>query len=73
MCKSNETLEISREDHVEGIVHRVYDGWGTTQIVDSWKAKYPQWAHLGRKKFRDAARVSNPHSIKFSKEYREII
>ena len=53
-------------------MHRVYEGWGTPQIVDSWRAKYPQWAHLGRKKFRDAARVSNPHSIKFSKEYREI-
>ena len=72
MCKTEETLRISREDHLEGIVHRVYEGWGTPQIVDSWRAKYPQWAHLGRKKFRDAARVSNPHSIKFSKEYREI-
>ena len=72
MCESNDTLEISREDHLKGIVHRVYDGWGTTQIVDSWIEKYPRWAHLGRKPFRDAARVSNPQSNKFSTEYRKI-
>ena len=72
MCESNDTLEISREDHLKGIVHRVYDGWGTTQIVNSWIEKYPRWAHLGRKPFRDAARVSNPQSNKFSTEYRKI-
>ena len=72
MCESNETLKISREDHLDAIVHRVYEGWGTSQIVDSWMEKYPQWAHLGRKIFRDAARVSNPRSNKFSTEYRKI-
>ena len=72
MCESNETLEISREDHLQGIVHRVYEGWGTTQIVDSWMKKYPRWAHLGRKPFRDAARVSNPQSNQFSDEYRQL-
>ena len=72
MCESNETLNISREDHIDGIVRRVYEGWGTSQIVDSWMAKYPQWAHLGRKIFRDAARVSNPQSNKFSDKYRKI-
>ena len=34
--------------------------------------KYPQWAHLGRKKSGDAARVSNPRSNKFSDEWRQI-
>ena len=72
MCESNEKLKISREDHVDGIVRRVYEGWDTSQIVDSWMEKYPQWAHLGRKIFRDAARVSNPQSNKFSTEYRKI-
>ena len=72
MCETAETLKISREDHVDGIVHRVYAGWGTSQIVDSWMEKYPQWAHLGRKVFRDAARVSNPQSNKFSDDYRKI-
>ena len=72
MCETNETLKISREDHLKGIVHRVYEGWGTTQIVNSWIEKYPRWAHLGRKIFRDAARVSNPRSNKFSTEYRKI-
>ena len=72
MCKSNETLEISREDHLKAIAHRVYEGWGTTQIVDSWMEKYPRWAHLGRKPFRDAARVSNPRSNQFSNEYRQL-
>ena len=41
MCESNETLEISREDHLKGIVHRVYEGWGTTQIVNSWIENIP--------------------------------
>ena len=72
MCETDETLTISHEDHVDGIVRRVYAGWGTSQIVDSWMAKYPQRAHLGRKIFRDAARVSNPQSNKFSDDYRKI-
>ena len=72
MCETNETLKISHEDHVDGIVRRVYEGWGTSQVVDSWMEKYQRWAHLGRKVFRDAARVSNPRSNKFSTEYRQI-
>ena len=72
MCETEETVKISHEDHVDGIVRRVYAGWGTSQIVDSWMVKYPQWAHLGRKIFRDAARVSNPQSNKFSDDYRKI-
>jgi dihydroneopterin aldolase len=72
MCETNETLKISHEDHLDGIVNRVYESWGTSQIVDSWMEKYPRWAHLGRKIFRDAARVSNPRSNKFSTEYRKI-
>ncbi|MDE0041423.1 MAG: hypothetical protein OXT74_05270 [Candidatus Poribacteria bacterium] len=72
MCESNETFKISREDHLNAIVRRVYEGWSTPQVVDSWMAKYPQWAHLGRKIFRDAARVSNPRSNKFSTDYRQI-
>ena len=72
MCETNETLKISHEDHLNGIVRRVYEGWGTTQIIDSWMEKYPQWAHLDRKIFRDAARVSNPQSNKFSDDYRKI-
>ena len=72
MCETNETLKISHEDHLDGIVNRVYESWGTSQVVDSWMEKYPRWAHLGRKIFRDAARVSNPRSNKFSTEYRKI-
>ena len=72
MCESSETLKISHKDHVDGIVRRVYEGWGTSQVVDAWIEKYPQWAHLGRKVFRDAARVSNPRSNKYSTEYRQI-
>ena len=72
MCETKETLKISHEDHLDGIVRRVYEGWGTSQVVDSWMEKYPRWAHLGRKIFRDAARVSNPRSNKFSTEYRQI-
>ena len=72
MCETNETLKISHEDHVDGLVRRVYEGWSTPQIVDSWMEKYPRWAHLGRKIFRDAARVSNPRSNKFSTQYRKI-
>ena len=72
MCETNETLKISHEDHLDGIVNHVYESWGTSQVVDSWMEKYPRWAHLGRKIFRDAARVSNPRSNKFSTEYRKI-
>ena len=72
MSETNETLKISHEDHFEAIVQRVYGGWDTSQVVDSWMEKYPRWAHLGRKVFRDAARVSNPQSKKFSTRYRKI-
>ena len=72
MATTTDKFKISHEDHLDGIVHRVYESWGTSQVVDSWMEKYPRWAHLGRKIFRDAARVSNPRSNKFSTEYRKI-
>ena len=72
MCTTTEEFNISFDDHKEAIRRRIYDAWGTSQVVDSWMQKYPQWAHLGRKKFRDAARVSNPRSNKFSNDWREI-
>ena len=71
MCTTNNEFNISFDDHKEAIRRRIYDAWGTTQVVDSWMEKYPQWAHLGRKRFRDAARVSNPRSHKFSADWRE--
>ena len=72
MATTTDKFKISHEDHLDGIVNRVYESWGTSQVVDSWMEKYPRWAHLGRKIFRDAARVSNPRSNKFSTEYRKI-
>ncbi|MDE0301016.1 MAG: hypothetical protein OXN17_20470 [Candidatus Poribacteria bacterium] len=71
MCKTNKEFNISFDDHKEAIRRRIYGAWGTSRIVDSWMEKFPQWAHLGRKQFRDATRVSNPCSNTFSNEWRQ--
>ena len=68
----NTKFKIPDEDHVESIRRRVYDGWTTTRIVDSWIEKYPEWKHIERQKFRDASLLSNPGSKRFSKKWREI-
>ena len=72
MATKNDKLKISGEDHAEGIRRRIYDGWTTTQIIDSWIEKYPEWKHIERQKFRDASLLSNPGSKRFSKRWREI-
>ena len=72
MATKNDKFKISDEDHAEAIRRRVYDGWTTSQIVDSWIKKYPRWNHIERKKFRDASLLSNPASTRFSEKWREI-
>ncbi|MDE0042852.1 MAG: hypothetical protein OXT74_12510 [Candidatus Poribacteria bacterium] len=72
MKTENDKIKISDEDHAEAIRRRVYDGWTTSRIVDSWIEKYPEWNHIERKKFRDASLLSNPASTRFSKKWREI-
>ena len=72
MATTTDKFKISDEDHAEGIRRRVYDGWTTSQIVDSWIEKYPQWKHIDRKKFTDASLLSNPGSTRFSKKWSDI-
>ena len=72
MHNDREEFNISFDNRKAAIRRWIYDAWTTSQVVDSWMEKYPQWAHLGRKIFRDVARVSNPQSNKFSDEYRKI-
>ena len=69
MAKTNDNFKISDEDHAEGIRRRVYDAWTTSQIVDSWIEKYPQWRHIDRKKFRDASSLSNPNAKRCSAKW----
>ena len=72
VATENDKFKIADEDHAESIRRRVYDGWTTTQIVDSWIEKYPEWKHIERRKFTDASLLSNPGSMRFSKKWRDI-
>lgn len=72
MATTDDKFKISHADHAEGIRRRVYDGWNTSQIVDSWIEKYPKCKHIDRQKFRDASLLSNPASTRSSKKWRDI-
>ena len=72
MATTDDKFKISHEDHAEGIRRRVYDGWTTSQIIDSWIEKYPKWKHIDRKKFRDASSLSNPNTKRCSAKWHEI-
>ena len=72
MATENDKFKISDEDHAEAIHRRVYDGWTTSQIVDSWIKKYPAWRHIERKRFSDASSLSNPNAKRCSTKWRGI-
>ena len=72
MCATNEEFNIPFDDHKDAIRRRIYDAWTTSQIVDSWIEKYPQWRHIERRKFADASLLSNPASKRYSKKWGEI-
>ena len=72
VATKNTKFKIPDEDHAESIRRRVYDGWTTTRIVDSWIEKYPEWRHIDRKKFRDASSLSNPNAKRCSDKWRDM-
>lgn len=72
MATTNDNFKISDEDHAEGIRRRVYDAWTTSQIIDAWIKKYPQWRHIDRKKFRDASSLSNPNAKRCTAKWHEL-
>ena len=64
-------FKISHEDSIERSRRQVYDGWTTSQIVDSRIQKYPMCKHIDRRKFVDASLLSNPLSKRSSKKWGE--